>query len=95
MFYAFAVLFGLTYGGNIVLMPRLTAYIFGSGSMGAIFGALSVADGIGYGTGPLLAGHLFDTTGRYTISFLVVAAGLFAAALLAFTLKEKPLFSPK
>lgn len=91
MFYLFAALFGVTYGGNFVLMPRLTSQIFGSTSMGAIFGALSVADGIGYGTGPWLAGRLYDATGSYDISFLVVAGGLLAAALLSFGLRKKPL----
>ncbi|RLB32273.1 MAG: hypothetical protein DRH20_15070 [Deltaproteobacteria bacterium] len=91
MFYLFAALFGVTYGGNFVLMPRLTSQIFGSTSMGAIFGALSVADGIGYGTGPWLAGRLYDATGSYDISFLMVAGGLLGAALLSFGLRKKPL----
>ena len=88
--YVFAALFGISYGGNIVLIPKLTANIFGLRSMGAIFGGLSVADGLGFGTGPLLAGYVFDATGSYDISFLIVGAGMMAAAVLTFILKEAP-----
>lgn len=90
MFYLFASLFGLSYGGNIVLIPKLTSHIFGVASMGAIFGALSVADGLGFGTGPLLAGCVFDITGSYNISFYIVAAGMALAVVATLGLKEEP-----
>ena len=90
MFFLFASLFGLSYGGNIVLIPKLTSSIFGLGSMGAIFGALSVADGLGFGTGPLLAGYVFDITGSYNISFFIVAAGMALAVVATLALKERP-----
>jgi MFS family permease len=90
IFYFFAIFFGLSYGGNIVLIPKLTANIFGLNSMATIFGALSVADGIGYGTGSLIAGYIFEITGSYNISFLAIAGGLAAAAFLTMILKEKP-----
>jgi len=90
-FYLFAAIFGLSYGGNIVLIPKLTSNIFGLGSMGAIFGGLSVADGIGFGTGPLLAGYVFDITGSYNSSFLIVAAGMAVAVILTLALREKRL----
>jgi MFS family permease len=89
-FYLFAVIFGLSYGGNIVLIPKLASRIFGLSSMGAIFGALSVADGLGFGTGPLLAGIIFDMTGSYRISFLVVAAGMALALAATLVVREKP-----
>jgi len=87
--YLFAALFGLSYGGNIVLIPKLTAHIFGLASMGAIFGALSVADGLGFGTGPLLAGYIFDVTGSYDISFLLVTGGMAVAIAATWVLKEE------
>ena len=90
MFYLFAALFGIPYGGSIVLIPKLTSSIFGVKSMGAIFGGLSVADGFGFATGPLLAGYIFDITGSYDISFLIVTIGLAAAFLLTLMLKERP-----
>lgn len=90
MLYMFAGLFGVLYGGTFVVIPKLTSHIFGLKSMGAIFGALSVADGLGYGTGPLLAGYLFDATGSYDIPFLIVAGGMALALLLTLVLKEEP-----
>jgi MFS family permease len=91
MFYAFAVGFSLAYAGNIILIPRLSASIFGVGSMGAIFGGLSVADGLGFAVGPLLAGIIFDISGSYHPSFWGVAIGLFLAVGLLVQLKEAPI----
>jgi MFS family permease len=90
MFYGFAVVFSLSYAGNIVLVPRLSASIFGVGSMGAIFGGLSVADGLGFAVGPLLAGVVFDISGSYHLSFQIVAVGVFLAVGLLVRLKESP-----
>ncbi|MBT3226167.1 MAG: MFS transporter [Deltaproteobacteria bacterium] len=89
MFYLFAALFGVAYGGNLVMVPRLTATIFGVKSMGAIFGGLSVADGIGFALGPLLAGYLFDISGTYNDAFLITAAGIFIAVGVTFFLRKK------
>jgi MFS family permease len=88
-FYLFAAIFGLSYGGNIVLIPKLTSHFFGLGSMGAIFGALSVADGLGFGTGPLMAGYIFDTTGSYQMSFFIVAGAMAVALAATLALREK------
>ena len=90
MFYLFAALFGFAYGGNLVMVPRLTATIFGVKSIGAIFGGLSVADGIGFAFGPLLAGYLFDLSGTYDGAFIVTASGIFIAVVVTFFLRQKP-----
>jgi MFS transporter, OFA family, oxalate/formate antiporter len=87
-FYLFAAIFGLSYGGNMVLIPKLASHIFGVGSMGAIFGALSVADGLGFGTGPLMAGYIFDMTGSYQMSFFIVAAVMAVALAATLALRE-------
>jgi MFS family permease len=89
-FYLFAVMFGLSYGGTVVLIPKLTSHLFGLGSIGAIFGALSVADGLGYGTGPLMAGYVFDRTGSYRMSFFIAASALLLALAATLALKEDP-----
>ncbi len=89
MFYFFAFLFGIAYGGNLVMIPRLTASIFGVKNMGAIYGGLSVADGIGFAIGPVLAGYLFDLSGSYNDAFLITAVGVFIAVALTFVLRNK------
>jgi len=90
IFYLFAVCYGLTYGGNMVVIPKLTVQIFGLNSMATIFGAISIADGIGFGLGSLTAGYIFNATGSYDISFLILAIGLVIAAIITLILKDKP-----
>lgn len=92
MFYTFAVLFSIAYAGNIVLIPRLTSSIFGGRSIGAIFSGISVADGMGFALGPMLAGFIFDISGGYSISFLCAAAGSLLAILMLSRLKEGPIY---
>ena len=89
VFYFFAFLFGIAYGGNLVMIPRLTASIFGVKYMGAIYGSLSVADGIGFAIGPVLAGYFFDLSGSYNDAFLITAVGVFIAVALTFVLRNK------
>jgi len=57
--------------------------------MGAIYGGLSVADGIGFAIGPVLAGYLFDLSGSYNAAFLITAVGLLIAVALTFFLRNK------
>jgi cyanate permease len=57
--------------------------------MGAIFGALSVADGLGFGTGPLMAGYVFDVTGSYQLSFFIVAGAMALALVATLVLREE------
>jgi len=90
LFYTFALFFGVAYGANLVMIPTLTANIFGVKSMGAIYGSLSVADGIGFAFGPLLAGYLFDLSGNYNSAFIFSAAGLFFALALTFVFRRNP-----
>ena len=88
MFYFFAFLFGIAYGGNLVMIPRLTASIFGVKYMGAVYGGLSVADGIGFAIGPVLAGYLFDLASSYNDAFMITAVGVFIAVALTFILRN-------
>lgn len=88
-FYCFALLFGIAYGGNLVMVPRMTAAIFGIKSMGAIYGGLSVADGIGFAIGPVLAGVLFDLSGNYDDAFLITAICMYSALGATFLLKNR------
>ena len=89
LFYLFALVFGVAYGGNLVMIPRLTASIFGVKSMGAIYGGLSVADGVGFALGPVLAGFLFDLSGNYNNAFILTAIGMSLAVVASFGLKSK------
>ena len=81
-FYLFAALFGLGYSSVATMMVRMTRYIFGNRALGSIFSVLMVADGIGMGLGPWLAGYIFDLTGGYSLTFMGVAVALALAAVM-------------
>lgn len=86
LFYLFAALFGLAYGGVIAQQSAVVGTIFGLVSHGAIFGAVSVGLYIGQATGPVITGYIFDVTGSYQWAFLVdtivSSAGLILTAFL-------------
>jgi MFS family permease len=73
-FYAFAAVFGLGFGSFVSSMSPLAAQLFGLGHHGAIFGGASFGAAIGGGLGPLMAGAIFDSTGAYTIAFIITGA---------------------
>ncbi|HXG18556.1 MAG TPA: MFS transporter [Methylomirabilota bacterium] len=78
----FSLLFGLGYGGLVVLWPLAIGHDFGVRSLGAIAGVLgSVSAGVGGSIGPVLIGAMYDQTGSYQgalllcIGLLVIGAG--------------------
>lgn len=86
-FYIFAALFGLGYTSVATMMVRITRHIFGIRALGPIFSTLMIADGIGMGLGPWLAGYVFDITGSYYITFIAVSVALVVSALLTIIIK--------
>jgi len=86
-FYVFAAIYGISYSGFVTQMVRITRKVFGGRALGAVFGALMVSDGIGFGVGPWVAGNIYDVTGSYQVSFLAAAAGLAVAAVLVVIVK--------
>jgi MFS family permease len=77
---AFALLFGVGYGGFIALNPAVVAEAFGVVGLGAIVGVLYTSAGIGSLVGPPLAGVVIDATGTYTWAILGAMACAAAAA---------------
>jgi MFS family permease len=92
-FYIFASVYGITYSGFVTQMVRITRKVFGAKSLGSVFSALMVSDGIGLGIGPWIAGSIFDATGDYQISYLAAAAGLLVAT--AFVIVVRPATAKK
>jgi len=83
MLYLLALIFGYSFGGCIPQMPAVTGDIFGSKSIGTIYGVLEgLAFGIGGGIGPVLGGYLKDVTGSYQATFLV--GGLISSLAIVF-----------
>ena len=68
-FYAFALIFGLCYGGEMVGFPIINRQLFGAGApLGTIYSFEMVGAGTGMALGGWLGGFLFDLSGAYTWS---------------------------
>ncbi len=84
---AFALLFGLFYGGWVAILPALVMDYFGGRSVSGIIGVLYTSVGFGALVGPSAAGFAFDLSHSYLVPILVsvgvnvVAAGIAASAL--------------
>lgn len=67
IFYLFAVIFGLSYGGEMVGFPIINKQLFGpKAPLGSIYSFQMVGGGTGMALGGWLGGSLFDVTGDYT-----------------------------
>ena len=77
--YAFAILFGLNYGGTFVLLQLLVADYFGLKEYGKILGAVTVIETIGGALGTIITGRIADANGGdFTVAFygLIIVTGL-------------------
>jgi MFS family permease len=71
MFYLFAVVFGLAWGGTSPLVTVVTAELFGLKSLGVILGSIMLIGTIGGSLGAPLAGIIFDKTESYSLAFSI------------------------
>jgi MFS family permease len=78
---AFAVLFGLGYGGYVALFPALSADYFAGAHSSGIFGFLVTNLALGTLIGPALAGLAFDATHSYVLPIVVSAVFNVVAAI--------------
>lgn len=81
VFYLFAVVFGLCYGGEMVGFPIINKQLFGAKApLGSIYAFEMVGASIGMAVGGWLGGGLFDLAGHYTwalaASVVIGLAGL-------------------
>ena len=65
MLAVFALVFGLSYGGIVSLLPALCMDFFGARAVSGIIGTLYTGAALGNLAGPWLAGRVFDLTGGY------------------------------
>ncbi len=82
-----AALTGICYGAGASLIALITAEYFGLKNLGANYGIILTSWGAAGVLGPILGGRAADLTGQYTVAYLVSAALLLLAFLLAFTIK--------
>ncbi|HEU4369087.1 MAG TPA: MFS transporter [Methylomirabilota bacterium] len=82
--YAYALFFGLGFGARGPIITAMASQLF-PGRFGAIYGILSVGNGIGGGVAPWFAGAVHDLTGSYRVAFLT-AVGFCAVGSVCFWL---------
>ncbi len=79
--YASAAVFGVGLGGDYMIIPLMTAEIFGMQILGRLLGVILTAGGIAEAASPWLTGRLRDVTGNYSEScFVLMGIALLGAA---------------
>jgi OFA family oxalate/formate antiporter-like MFS transporter len=80
---AFALLFGLFYGGWVAVLPAVVADHFGRRNVGGIIGLLYTSVAIGTLIGPSLAGFIYDASHSYFPAIAISGGANAVAALVA------------
>ena len=87
MFYLFAIVFGIGYGGVATLVSTLVAELFGMRMHGSILGMVIFGWSIGGAIGATVSGHIFDITNSYYVAFFSLALLSVAGLILTSFLK--------
>lgn len=84
MFYLFAVLFGIGFGGEMSAFPIINRQYYGSAPIGTTYGWQMMGAGVGMAAGAMLGGLLRDWTGSFTatMALSIVMSGVGVASIL-------------
>jgi MFS family permease len=83
LLFVFAGVYGFAHGGLLTVISPTVAELFGTDSHGVLFGIVLFCGTLGGALGPWMAGALFDSSGSYSVAFLVLAGvALLGIALL-------------
>jgi MFS family permease len=72
--YASAAIFGIGLGGDYMIIPLMTAEIFGIEVLGRLLGVILTAGAVAEAASPWLIGRLRDMTGSYSVGCMVLVA---------------------
>jgi cyanate permease len=88
-----AAIFGIGLGGDYMIIPLMTAEIFGIEILGRLLGVILTAGGIAEAAAPWFVGRLRDATGSYSAScFVLVGIALLGGfAVLGLPERKRPL----
>ncbi len=87
LLYLLGAIFGFAYGGLVVLQSPMVAELFGLKSHGVLLGSAVFISTLGSAIGPVVAGGIFDSTGSYSLAFLVAGLVRFIGLILALLLR--------
>ncbi|MBI4299627.1 MAG: MFS transporter [Chloroflexi bacterium] len=91
--YTYSILWGLAMGGSPVLSAIIWAEYYGRAFVGTIRGAMMPISLLSTAGGAPFASWVYDSTGSYTIAFLIFLSGFLLGALLMFFTRP-PTISP-
>src|SRR5260370_20529420 len=87
--YTFAAVFGIGLGGDYLIVPLMTAEIFGVQFLGRLLGVILTAGTVAEAVSPWLVGRLRDATGSYSARLLsLVGTALLASVAAAMPAKR-------
>ncbi|MFW6284409.1 MAG: MFS transporter [Desulfosalsimonas sp.] len=87
--WVYAVCFGFSMGGVIVLLPLVVGHFWGLMSYGVLLGVLWVANAFGGAAGTFVSGLVYDWTGSYNNALYLFAAA-YLVAIAAFFAAGRP-----
>ncbi len=88
MIVPFLLVFGISFGGMVIIRPATLRNFFGRSIIGTIIGLSLGLTQLGSITGPFIAGLVFDRTGSYNLVWLINGSVLLAAIPLVLSLKR-------
>lgn len=83
----FAAVFGFGFAAYGPVIPAVCAEVFGRGSLGAIFGAVTTGGALGGAFGPVLTGFIFDQSGSYLGAWILALTCVIVSTLLFMRVK--------
>jgi len=84
-----AAVFGIGLGGDYMIIPLITADMFGVEILGRLLGVLLTAGGIADAVAPWAVGHLRDVTGSYRIAALALVGIALIGSLAVLALPQR------
>jgi cyanate permease len=88
--YPFVILYGFAWGGYAVMLPFLASEFFGMRSVAAVVGGVQLGSSVMAGSGPVMAGFVFDRTGSYYPAFGIGVVLFIIGAVLVFRMRPVP-----
>ncbi|MBI2861776.1 MAG: MFS transporter [Chloroflexi bacterium] len=82
-FYLFAFIFGIGYGGEMVVFPVINRDYHGQANTAGIYGYQMAGGALGMATGGYMGGFLYDLTGTYTSAIWFAAIMGYIGAFVA------------
>ena len=89
MLYLFSLVNGLAFSSFGMSITVLIGRTFDLDNIGKVLGALEVGIFIGAAIGPYLGGLIFDTTGNYSLAFVVMGTTVLLRILLVILVRPR------